>query len=132
MNIQKITSTVQNFINGKLNFIKNVDIPAILLLCTSISRPGLSSLKSATNIITSLNKLGIPTGKGPDGSDNKIVEFVQQMCAENVRAITMDAVVQTSTNIGSIVITSMGANEAGPVMSTGINMGFIKSQGLLS
>jgi hypothetical protein len=122
LSIQKVTQSIQSTITKLTSHIFNGKIiPPILILCAATQRPGLSAVRSTTNILSKLNAMGIPTGKGPDGSDNLIVKFVEELCKENKRAITMDAVFEGACNIGDIVVQGIGECAAGPVSVTGTN-----------
>ena len=80
--------------NAKVS--KMIPMPAILLLCASLSRPGLSPLRSISNVCAALYEL----------------------IKENYRAMCEDASVQGASEIGSVVAT--GANSGGPVVTTSI------------
>lgn len=119
MGIEQITSQINSFLgamNAKISTM--IPMPAILLLCASLQRPGVSPLRSLSNVCAALEGLGIPTGPNPDGSPNLIVKFVYEMFKEADRALCEDASVQGASEIGSVV--STGANTGGPVMSTNI------------
>jgi hypothetical protein len=122
MTINQITSKLNQFfetINRKVT--KMVPMPAILLLCAAMNRPGLSRTRSLANICRSLEELGIPTKNNPDGSPNLIVSVASATLEEVYRAMCEDAVVQGGAQAGTVSIMSQGANSAGPVVSTGTN-----------
>ena len=86
-----------------------------------IKRQGLSAIRSTSNIVKDLNKLGIPTGPMPDGSPNLTVAFAFASTKENFRALKKDASVQVGVQPGSMMITGFGANAGGPVNIQGVN-----------
>ena len=96
-------------------------LPRILLVCSMIKRQGLSAIRSTSNIVKDLNKLGIPTGPMPDGSPNLTVAFAFASTKENFRALKKDASVQVGVQPGSMIITGFGANAGGPVNIQGVN-----------
>ena len=96
-------------------------LPRILLVCSMITRQGLSAIRSTSNIVKDLNKLGIPTGPMPDGSPNLTVAFAFASTKENFRALKKDASVQVGVQPGSMMITGFGANAGGPVNIQGVN-----------
>lgn len=96
-------------------------LPRILLVCSMIKRQGLSAIRSTSNIVKDLNKLGIPTGPMPDGSPNLTVAFAFASTKENFRALKKDASVQVGVQPGSMMITGFGANAGGPVSIQGVN-----------
>ena len=96
-------------------------LPRILLVCSMIKRQRLSAIRSTSNIVKDLNKLGIPTGPMPDGSPNLTVAFAFASTKENFRALKKDASVQVGVQPGSMMITGFGANAGGPVNIQGVN-----------
>ena len=96
-------------------------LPRILLVCSMIKRQGLSAIRSTSNIVKDLNKLGIPTGPMPDGSPNLTVAFAFASTKENFRALKKDASVQFGVQPGSMMITGFGAKAGGPVNIQGVN-----------
>jgi hypothetical protein len=119
MKIDEITNKINSYfsaMNAKVS--KMIPMPAVLLLCASLSRPGLSPLRSISNVCAALEGLGIPTGDNPDGSPNLVVKAMYELIKENYRAMCEDASVQGASEIGSVV--STGANSGGAVVTTNI------------
>ena len=83
-------------------------LPRLLVVCSMRERPGLSAIYSTANVLTALQKLGIPTGPMPDGSSNKTVGVIYSVFEEIVRAFRFDASVQCGNEVGSEAITSVG------------------------
>ena len=96
-------------------------LPRILLVCSMIKRQGLSAIRSTSNIVKDLNKLGIPTGPMTDWRPNLTVAFAFASTKENFRALKKDASVQVGVHPGSMMITGFGANAGGPVNIQGVN-----------
>ena len=113
MGIAQICQTVNNFFNNvRLPF---PQISRILLICSMIRRPGLSTIQSVANITKDLNKLGIPTGPMPDGSPNLTVAFAFANTKEIYRGIKKDMSIQVGIQPGTATIFGSGANAGGPV-----------------
>jgi hypothetical protein len=112
MGVEQITNQINQHLDN-INKVatKNISVPAILLLCAAMNKPGLSTLKSTTNICVALENLGIPTGDNPDGSPNLIVKAVNAIVDEIYRAIKEDASVKTAIQSGAVNI--VGVNGAG-------------------
>ena len=73
MNLSTIVDSVTNTLEsarGPANI-----LPAFLLRCTALTRPGLSAYKIASSIIQKNAQLGIPTEDNPDGSTNLVNAF---------------------------------------------------------
>ena len=119
MGIEQICQTV-------LGYFERIRSPfpqlsRILLVCSMVRRPGLSTIQSVSNIVKDLNKLGIPTGPMPDGSANLTVAVAFASTKEVYRAMKKDASVQVGIQPGTMMITGAGANAGGPVVIQGVN-----------
>lgn len=126
--VQKIGDTVDTIMNGLQPPL--IKIPPILLLCELLQRPGLSATLLATAIISSLERLGIPTGPNPDGSQNLIVASVVAACSDLVEHLQTHARVDSAGAPSSIAITGTGtAAGIAPVAVSGTNSSFISLQG---
>lgn len=97
-------------------------IPAIVMLCSMVKRPGLSCALSTSNILQSMSKQGIPTEPLPDGSPNLMNQLVASMTCEIIRAIKEDLNLQIALPPGSLMIQSTGANAGGPITTVGTNI----------
>ena len=67
-------------------------IPPFLLICELYKRPGLSAIALTSAIIRRLPEAGIETGVNPDGSENKVNQFVRIMCEETIKEIETKAI----------------------------------------
>ena len=126
MGIEQICKTISNFFdNIRPPF---PQLSRILLVCSMIRRPGLSTIQSVSNIVKDLNKLGIPTGPMPDGSANLTVAFTFASTKEIYRGIKKDMSIQVGVQPGTMASIGVGANAGGPVTVVSTNttpsMGF--------
>ena len=129
MGIEQICQTISNFF-------KNVRPPfpqlsRLLLVCSMVRRPGLSTIQSTSNIVKDLNKLGIPTGPMPDGSANLTVGVMFASTKEIYRGLKEDASIQVGIQPGTMALTGYGANAGGPVTIFGNNISTSMAYGLM-
>lgn len=129
MNISSLVNSITNTLNSAR--IPAGILPPILLKCTSITRPGLSAYKIATEVIQNNEKLGIPTGANPNGSENLINAYTYSIVKCMVEAIKNDASVQVAIPMQSLLIQATGANAGGPVTCVGSNLIDSISQGII-
>lgn len=129
MNISTLVNSITNTLNSAR--IPAGILPPLLLKCTSLTRPGLSAYKIATEVIQNNGKLGIPTGPNPDGSDNKINAYTYSIIKCIVEALKNDAAVQIAIPMQSLLIQATGANGGGPVTCIGTNLVDSISQGII-
>jgi len=120
LNLDKVT----NIINKVIDKLKTPaeTLPAALLICIAIKRPGLSASKIAAKAISNLEAIGIPTGPNTDGSPNQINRYTYNIVKCIVDGIKEDAVVQTVLPKGSVVVRVQGANAGGPIIAYGENV----------
>ena len=112
--IEKLISTVR---------IPLPSVPAILIACSVIQRPGLSAMMMASDIIRRQAEAGAYFGKLPDGSDNIMEAMERIRCEVIVNAIKNDLKIETSITPGSIIIQNADG-------SSGSNVGFVKAEGI--
>lgn len=96
-------------------------LPSILLLCEVATRPGLSAIGLAAAIIKRLPEAGIHIGVNPDGSPNKVTQFVSILSQEFVNELHNNAVVEGALQPGSIISLGTGGNAGGPVVIQSTN-----------
>ena len=106
MGIEQICKTISNFFNNVRPAFPQ--LPKMLLVCSMMRRPGLSTIQSVANITKDLNKLGIPTGKNPAGCENMSLGSSYAIINELFRSFKFDASVQGGFQIGSLM------GQAGP------------------
>jgi hypothetical protein len=120
MGISQICQTIKNYFSNTRPPVER--IPTLLLACSLVKRPGLSTITSVANIVKDLNMLCINTGPMPDGSPNLTVAYTYAVVNEIYRALKMDSVVQVAINPNSINVVvggNMGTNPM-PVDGSGI------------
>ena len=115
MGISQICESIKNFFQNTRPPVQQ--LPRMLLVCSLIKRPGLSTVVSVSNIVKDLNMMGIPTGPMPDGSPNLTVAHAFAVTKEIFRALKLDAVVQVGVGPAALNI------QVGPAMGTNINCG---------
>jgi hypothetical protein len=128
--------SITNIVNKISNTLESTRLPALvlpplLLKCTSLTRPGLSAYKIATEVIQNNEKLGIPTGPNPDGSENLINAFTYNIIKTFVNALKNDAAISVATPLGSLLIQATGGNAGGPVTCVGTNLSDSISMGII-
>lgn len=96
-------------------------LPATLLYCTAMKRPGISASETAAKIIADNAALGIETGLNPDGSENVVNQYTYNLTKHIFDEIKRNAVVQVAIPVGSIMVEATGANAGGPVVCVGSN-----------
>ena len=106
MGIEQICNTITNFFNDVRPPFPQIN--RILLVCSMIRRPGLSTIYSVSNIVKDLNRLGIPTGPMPDGSSNLTVGAFFASTKEIYRGLKNDVSVQVGTTPGTMQSTEFG------------------------
>lgn len=101
-------------------------IPAAMLVCSAVQRPGLSAMLIASNIIRRQSEAGAPIDTGG------VSEAMERIRVEEmVKALKMDARIQIGIPIGGIQITGTGANAGGPVQITGFNINPAHGDGIV-
>ena len=129
--------TLENICNSVMSLIEKsrkpmTYIPAALLVCGAVNRPGLSSMTVASNIIRRQSEAGAPVGPSVDGSPS-ITERMERIRVEEIfKAIKLDANLQVGIPIGGIQFTGTGANAGGPVVVKGFNTNAAHGNGIIS
>lgn len=126
--IQSICQTIQTLMES-IRPPANI-IPGIIMICSLVKRPGLSTIFSVGNIITNLSKKGFITGKNEDGSANMTNLLVEAIVSEIYRAIKKDMNLQVAFQPGSMMFMGTGANAGGPVVVNGVNTTFGQGVGV--
>ena len=125
--IKKIADTLNKAINSVRP--PQAALPAILIACSAINRPGLSAMVLASRLISKQKKHGLAYGPLPDGSQNGYETVFKVLAEEIVHMFKFDGRVQTATPIGGTQITAWGSNSAGPVVVQGFNITPTKQDG---
>ena len=106
-------------------------IPALIMLCSLMQRPGLSAALIAAAIIRRQSEAGAPTGALPDGSRN-VAEAMEVVRVEEIlKALKQNAKIEVVVPPGAITITATGANGGGPVTVMGTNINATNITGLI-
>ena len=130
MNITDIIQNVSSFIKDKMS-IPLVPVPAIMLVGSTIKRPGLSPMLIASRIITRQQDFGAPVGVNIDGSPNLMNQMFYVVADEIVNAIKMEGKVEIAIPIGGITTVGTGANAGGPVIVTSNNISPVSGNGIV-
>lgn len=118
--IQEISNKIENLLQ-KARAPLTV-IPSIILVCSAIQRPGLSAKSIAANIIKRQGEAGAPIGAAADGSQN-ISEAMEVIRVEEmIKALKMDARIDSALAIGSILVSGTVQTAAGPGTFQGTNI----------
>ena len=128
-------STVVNMIKSSVEGDKFKPLkllPPALLLCTAMRRPGLSAMEIMSDFTQELAKLGIPTGRNTDGSQNLILGTFYAYTKVFLKHLKLKAAVKVALQPGSITSTGTGANGGGPVVVKSFNDGIVTGDGTLS
>ena len=96
-------------------------IPAILIACSAIKRPGLSPMLIAANIIRRQSEAGAHMGPLADGSANRMEAMYVIIVEEIVKAIKEDLWVQGAIPAGAATMTGTAATAGGPAPVTVTN-----------
>ena len=106
-------------------------IPAVILVCSAIQRPGLSAKTIAANIIRRQTEAGAPVGRAKDGSQN-IAEAMEVIRVEEiVKALKMDARVDVALPLGALQVAGTVETAAGPGTFNGTNVNIPGFHGIL-
>ena len=95
MALNNIVQSLTSFIQTKLS-IPLIPISAIMLICSTIKRPGLSPMLITSRIINRQQDFGAPVGVNIDGSPNMMNELMFVIVDELVNALKGTALVSTS------------------------------------
>ena len=117
--IELVKTIRETVITGKISPAKI--LPAPLLLCVSLRRPGISPMDITSEWIVELDKLNIPIGKNTDGSPNLILGAGYALVKVFTKAIKQNGLVTVAGSPGSITFTGTGGNAGGPVVIKGAN-----------
>lgn len=108
--IKKIADTISNAINSLRP--PQSALPAILVVCSAINRPGLSAIELASRVISKQKKSGVAYGPMPDGAQNGYETMIRIFAEEIVQMFKMKSRVQTATPIGGVQV-QVGASGTG-------------------
>ena len=129
MNIDNVLSSIDKAIDAARKPVQK--IAGMMIYATAVQRPGLSRIKISSEVISENGALGILTGDMPDGTENVVNKFVNNMTEKIVDSLKEDAKVECVIPIGSIVVTANGANAGGPVEAVGTNINMASGVGVI-
>ena len=130
MSISTIVQNISSFIQNKMS-IPLIPVPAIMLICSTIKRPGLSPMLIASRIITRQQDFGAPVGVNIDGSPNMMNQLFYVIADEIVTALKMEGKVEVAIPPGGITTIGTGANAGGPVIVTSNNITPVSGNGIM-
>ena len=111
--IQSITSFVQEHLVPPLTA-----IPAMMLICSTLKRPGLSPIQITARTINRMGEKGMLIGSNIDGSENLTNQMVFMIVDEIVKAIQLDSKVEVGVSPGAITSQGVVPPGGGPVVVT--------------
>lgn len=129
MNIKNLIETVNKSLDAARKPANT--LAAFLVYATAVSRPGVSKLKITSEIISDNETLGINTGQMPDGTDNVVNEFVNNVVEKVVDTLKDDAMVECVIPRGSVIVQANGGNAGGPIVAIGTNINNAKGYGII-
>lgn len=130
MSISSIIQGISSFVQNKMS-IPLVPVPAIMLVCATLKRPGLSPMLVASRIITRQADFGAPVGVNIDGSPNLMNQMFYVVADEIINAIKMEGKVEIAIPPGGITTIGTGANGGGPVIVTANNVLPVSGNGIV-
>lgn len=130
MALNNIVQKLSSFIQNKLS-IPLVTIPSILLLCSTIKRPGMSSMLITAKAINRMQDSGIPVGVNIDGSPNLMNQMYYVLIDEMVNSLKMDGKVEVAIAPGAITSLGFGANAGGMVSVVSSNTTPVSGSGII-
>ena len=130
MALNNIVQSLTSFIQTKLS-IPLIPISAIMLICSTIKRPGLSPMLITSRIINRQQDFGAPVGVNIDGSPNMMNELMFVIVDELVNALKMEGKVEVAIPPGGITSLGFGANSGGMVSVTSSNIGAVSGSGII-
>ena len=124
MNIRDICNSINKIINVART--PAATIPAQLIVCSAVSRPGLSPSLVASNIIRRQSESGAPIG-------GKVAEAMEVIRVEEIyKGIMRDGRVQIGIPVGGITFAGTANTIGGPAPVTGFNVNPVHGDGFMS
>lgn len=120
MNVMNIVDNISAFMKKWVS-IPLVPLPAIMVVCASIKRPGLSPMLIASRIISRQSEFDGRVGVNIDGSPNKMNHLICIMTEEIVKALKMESKISVAVPPGGMQIVGNGVNSGGPFIFEGKN-----------
>lgn len=124
--IQKLTSFIQNKLSIPL-----IPIPAVMLICSTIKRPGISPMLITARIINRQQEFGAPVGVNIDGSPNLMNQMFFVVVDEMVKALKLEGKVEVAIPAGGITSMGFGSNAGGMVSVVSTNTAPVAGWGII-
>lgn len=88
---------ISNFITNQINSVRKAatKLPALLILCSALKRPGMSSMVTTANIIQRLPEAGISNLVNADGTPNVTAQLIRLIVEEIFKEFRNNAIVET-------------------------------------
>lgn len=130
MALNNIIQTLSSFIQNKLN-IPLIPIPAVMLVCSTIKRPGLSPMLITSRVINDIGEKGAHIGVNIDGSENLMNQMCFSMVNQIVNALKLEGKVEIAIPTGGITSSGVGSNSGGMVYVQSFNTGPVSGSGII-
>lgn len=120
MNISGVSERINSMLD---KFRKPASLlPALLLRCVSLKRPGLSPMEITSVAIENIKSTGIPTEENEDGTPNLVNEYTYSVVKAVTDALKQQGAIQVVIPAQSLMIQATGGNAGGPVTCIGTNL----------
>lgn len=130
MALNNIIQNLSSFIQNKLS-IPLIPIPAIMLICSTIKRPGISPMLITSRIINDMGEKDAPIGVNIDGSPNMMNQMYFVIVDQLVNALKLEGKVEVAIPPGGIRTSGFGANSGGPVHVSSTNISGVSGSGII-
>ena len=130
MALSNIVDRLSSFIQKKIN-IQLASIPAIMLIYSTVKRPGLSPMLITSRIINRQQDFGAPVGVNIDGSPNLMNQMFFVIVDELVKALKLEGKVEIGIAPGAITTMGHGTNAGGMMSVVSTNVGPVSGSGIM-
>ena len=130
MNVMGIADKISAFMKT-WGSIPLVPLPAIMVVCASVRRPGMSPMLISSRIISRQSEFDGRIGVNIDGSPNKMNHLIRIMVEEVIKGIKMEGKVTIGVPPGGITTVGTGENGGGPMVVTSNNVTATSFTGVL-
>lgn len=130
MALNNIIESLSSFIQNKLS-IPLIPIPAIMLVCSTIKRPGLSPTLITSRIINEMGEKDAHIGVNIDGSPNIMNQMYFVIVDQLVKALKLEGKVEVAIPAGAITSLGFGANAGGAIEIVSENIGAVSGRGII-
>lgn len=131
MALNNIIQSLSSFIQTKLS-IPLIPISAIMLICSTLKRPGMSPMLTTSKIIDRLgSEVGAPIGVNIDGSPNMMNQMLFVVVDEMMNALKLDGKVEIGIAPGGIISAGTGTATGGLVTVTTTNVSPVSGSGII-